>query len=120
MVVSQYWIPGRQQLLASMPIPPNGTTTAKCDVDLMWLAGYSAQAHSVYFGTNKTAVVIVATTSLSPEFITELRVPGNIIEPPLKLKAGMMYYWRVDVHDVSTTVMTGHVWQFQCIDNTDS
>ena len=35
-----YWIPGYQQLFASMPIPPNGTTTAKCNADLMWLAGY--------------------------------------------------------------------------------
>ena len=34
-----YWIPGCQQLVASMPIPPDGTTTAKCDADLMWLAG---------------------------------------------------------------------------------
>ena len=109
-----YWIPGRQQLLASMSIPPNGTTTAKCDANLMWLAGYGAQAHSVYFGMNKTAVMVA--TMSSPEFITTLTAPGNIIEPHLKLKAGGMYYWRVDVHDVSTVII-GEVWQFQCFDS---
>ena len=61
-----------------MPIPPNGTTTAKCDANLMWLAGYGAQAHSVYFGMNKTAVMVA--TMSSPEFITTLTAPGNIIE----------------------------------------
>ena len=109
-----YWIPGQQQLLASMPIPPNGTTTAKCDADLMWLAGYGAQAHSVYIGTNKTAIMVA--TTASSEFVTQLRAPANIVEPPLTLKAGEIYYWRVDVHDVSV-MTTGHVWQFQCIDS---
>ena len=43
-----YWIPGHQQLVASMPIPTDDTTTAKCEsvADLMWLAGYGAQTMS--------------------------------------------------------------------------
>ena len=48
-----YWAPERQQLLASMPIFPNGTTTAKCDADLMWLTGYGAQSHFVYLVQTK-------------------------------------------------------------------
>ena len=114
-----YWIPGRQQLLASMPIPPNGTTTAKCDADLMWLAGYGAQAHTVYFGTNKTA--IVAANSSSPEYVCELQVPANIVKPQPELKPGTMYYWRVDVlkggHNMEdvNVVIIGDVWQFECV-----
>ena len=112
-----YWIPGRQQLLASMPIPPNGTTTAKCSADLMWLSGYGAQAHSVYFGTNKTAVATAV--SPSPEFVYKLNVPANIAGPQSELKPGLMYYWRIDVHvndyNFKDVVNTGLVWQFECM-----
>ena len=115
-----YWIPGRKQLLASMPIPPNGTTTAKCDADLMWLTGYSAQSHFVYFGTNKTA--ISTADSSSSEFVSELKAPANIVEPPVKLKTATTYYWRIDVHsnhgdnrEVIDSVKIGHVWNFACM-----
>ena len=103
-----YWIPGRQQLLASMPIPPNGTTTAKCDADLMWLAGYGAQSHYVYFGTNKTA--IADADSASPTMVCELKAPANIVSLSGELKPGVTYYWRVD----SSKENKGQVWQFQC------
>ena len=105
-----YWIPGRQQLLASMPIPPDGTTTAKCDADLMWLAGYGAQSHYIYFGTNETA--IANADSASPELVCELPSPANIVSLPKELKADITYYWRVDSN--GKTVSEGHVWQFQC------
>ena len=103
-----YWIPGRQQLLASMPIPPNGTTTAKCDTDLMWLAGYAAQSHYVYFGTNKTA--IADADSASPTMVCELEAPVNIVSLSGELKPGVTYYWRVN----SSKENKGQVWQFQC------
>ena len=103
-----YWIPGHQQLLASLPIPPNGTTTAKCDADLMWLAGYGAQSHYVYFGSNKTD--ITNADSASPTMICELKVPANIVSLSETLKPGFMYYWRVD----SSKNNKGEVWQFQC------
>ena len=103
-----YWIPGRQQLLASMPIPPDGTTTARCDADLMWLAGYGAQSHYVYFGTNKTA--IATADSSSPELVCELNSPANIVSLSGELKPGVVYYWRVD----SSKDNKGQVWQFQC------
>ena len=116
---SMYWIPGCQQVLASMPIPPNGTTTANCDADLMWLAGCDAQTHSVNFGTNKTAVVAV--NSLSPEYVCELQVPANIVKPQLELKPGTIYYWQIDVRSSAynledvNAVITGDVWQFECM-----
>ena len=85
-----YWISGHQQLLANMPIPPNGTTTAKCDADLMWLSGYGAQSHFFYSGTNKTA--IAAADSASPELVCELKSPANIVSLPKKLKLDTTYY----------------------------
>ena len=105
-----YWIPGRQQLQASMPIPPSGTTTAKCDADLMWLAGYSAQSHNVYFGTNKTA--IADADSSSPMMVCELKSPANIVSLPEELKPGVTYYWRID--SKAEVESKGQLWQFQC------
>ena len=90
-----YRIPGHQQLLASMPIPPNKTTTAKCDADLMWLAGYGAQSHDVYFGTNKTAIIANADL-MSPVMVCELKSPANIVSLSEELKPAVTYYWLVD------------------------
>ena len=73
-----------------MPIPPNGTTTAKCDADLMWLAGYGAQSHYVYFGTNQTAVATA--DSMSPTLVCELKTLANVVSLPEQLKPGTMYY----------------------------
>lgn len=107
-----YWIPGRQQLSASMPIPPSGTTTAKCDADLMWLAGYGAQAHDVYFGTNRPA--ISTADPVSPTLIcADVKVPANVVTLSEQLKPGVTYYWRVDSKNGAKN-MAGDVWQFQC------
>ena len=109
---SVYWIPGRQQLLASMPIPPNGTTTAKCDADLMWLAGYGAQAHTVYFDANMTTVATADSTS--PALICKLKTPANVVGLSKLLKSGTRYYWRVDSSKDAEVESKGHVWQFEC------
>ena len=104
-----YWIPGRQQLLASMPIPPNGTTTAKCDTDLMSLAGNGAQSHYVYFGTNKRVSANADSTSLV--MVCELKSPANIVSLPEELKPDVTYYWWVD--SKAKVESKGQVWQFQ-------
>ena len=104
-----YWIPGRQQLVATMPIPPNGTTTVKCDADLMWLNGYGAQAHYVYFSANETAVSMADSQAL----ITQLKAPANIVTPSNKLMPGTTYYWRIDSEDMDKRYK-GSVWQFEC------
>lgn len=112
-----YWIPGRQEVLASTPIPPNGTTTAKCDADLMWLAAYNAEAHYVYFNTNRTAVVTADTTS--DILIGVLKTPANVVAPSIKLKPNLTYYWRVDglsknLNDIDVGENKGNIWQFEC------
>ena len=52
-----YLIPGRQALSSNMlPVPPDGSESAKCDADLMWLAGYQAEAHDIHLGTDRKEV----------------------------------------------------------------
>jgi len=117
-----YWIPGQQQRVASMPIPPNGTATAKCDADLMWLAGYGAVAHDVYLGTNQTAVATANTSS--HEFLGEFKTPSNIVQLK-ELRQDTLYYWRVDsimangigMESPGIILNAGPVWQFKCQKN---
>ena len=58
------------------------------------LAGYDAQVHNVYFGTNKTAISTPDPTS--PMLICELKAPANVVTAPEKLKPGVKYYWQMD------------------------
>jgi hypothetical protein len=107
-----YWIPGRQEIGATMPIPLNGSVTARCDAHLMWLGGYGAHSHNVYFGTDNAAVKDANTSS--PEFKSQMDIPANIVDPG-ELVASRYYYWRVDVLVESVVVHTGPVWWFKCI-----
>lgn len=113
-----YWIPGRQQMQASMPIPPSGTTTAKCDADLMWLSGYGAESHDLYFGTDKSIVSSANSTSSHDKitYFGDLKVPTNVITVSnIKFQPGMTYYWRVDARISSRKILNvGPVWDFQC------
>lgn len=113
-----YWIPGRQQLVAGMPIPPDGTTTAKCDADLMWLAGYGAESHDVYFGTDKTGIASANSTSheSAKYFYGQLKLPTNVVEAGIfKFNPGTTYYWRVDARvPTKDSINVGPVWQFEC------
>merc|ERR1712176_1145667 len=51
-----YWIPGRQEWRASTPVPPQGSTTAKPDLDLMFLAAYGCDSHEVFFGESASTL----------------------------------------------------------------
>lgn len=109
----EYWIPGRQLITASVPIPPNGTSTAKCDAHLMWLAGYDAISHNVYSGTNRTSVATATATDTHGVTVGNYKMPANIMYPgPLKTKT--VYYWRVDVINISEQLITGDIWEFSC------
>ncbi len=106
-----YWIPGRLTPQASTPIPPNATTTAKCDAHLMWLTGYGAVAHNVYFGINRTAVTEVSGYD-NECFQGQYLVPSNVVDVG-SLKPAVTYFWRVDVLK-SAEVKKGNIWNFQC------
>jgi hypothetical protein len=96
---SHYWIPGFKFPHASTPIPPDSTVTAKANCDLMWLGGYKADRHKLYFGR-----------SPAPEFRKELEGNANVFDPGV-LKPGQTYYWRVDaIRDGET--LRGKTWTF--------
>ena len=105
-----YWIPGSQDIGASTPIPPNGTHTAKCNAHLMWLSGYMAEKHEIYFGLSDKAVDSANTSST--EYKDTMNAPANIFDPG-PLKPAVKYYWRVD--SIRQSVITkGPVWNFKC------
>jgi hypothetical protein len=103
-----YWIPGFQYAEASIPIPPDGTRTAKSDCSLMWLCGYESDRHHVYFGTSEGEVV--SATMDSPMFQGEFEGESNIFEPG-PLEFGRNYYWRVDAV-TAIAIVPGPVWEF--------
>jgi hypothetical protein len=95
-----YWIPGRQTPQASTPIPPDGSKTARPDADLMFLEGYKAVKHVVYFGAAPDKLVRKVTLTDS-----------NIFSPGVLKPAGK-YCWRVDAIAPDGKVATGAVWRF--------
>jgi len=95
---SNYWIPGRQLMEASYPIPFNQGNTIKTDADLIWRHGYNAPSYDVYFGTN--AEVLVSKGNQT----------NNIFDPG-PLIVGQTYYWRIDTITSSGTI-TGEDWSF--------
>ena len=102
----QYWIPGCKFEKASTPIPPDGSIAVKKDADLMWLEGYKADSHEVYFGESESSVGHATKSSSHYKG----RFDNNIFEPG-ELKADTPYYWRIDAVKAGTTVK-GNVWQF--------
>ncbi|GAF82006.1 unnamed protein product, partial [marine sediment metagenome] len=102
-----YWIPGYQAAKAATPIPPDNATSVKLDADLMWLGGYKADSHDVYFGTSKNAV---ADANRNSEEFKDSPT-NNIFAPPLN--PNTTYYWRIDALDANGNVKTpGDLWSF--------
>jgi hypothetical protein len=100
----RYWIPGRQEGVASMPIPKDGGTQDPLNADLMILEAYECKQHTVYFGT-------------SPDVLKGIRslkdASSNIVDLP-ELKGNTTYYWRVDAVDSEDGIIRqGLVWSFK-------
>ncbi len=96
-----YWIPGKQEEQATVPIPSHGSSTAKKEADMIFLGGKNASKHYVYFGTDAQSLKKVAT----------LKGNKNIYSPK-KLKEGTTYFWRVDAKE-GKNIHKGTVWQFK-------
>ena len=94
-----YWIAGYRGQKASTPIPPNGTTSAKQDADLMWLPAYKAESFKVYFGTDSDDLRLVS------EQQNNIYYPGQL-DPTLTC------YWRVDCRTPDGWAK-GDVWSFR-------
>jgi hypothetical protein len=105
---SHYWIPGFQFPHASTPVPPDGTTTAKSDWDLMWLGGYRAEIHDLYFG--KSAKEVATASKDGTAFCKTFRGAANVFNPR-KLEPGKTYFWRVDANRDGKTIK-GRTWRF--------
>ncbi len=94
-----YWIPGFRHPHASTPVPPDGSRTVRPDADLMFLGGYGAKSHVVYFGQSADKLARRAVLT-----------GGNIFSPG-ELIPGQTYYWRVDAMG-NGKVVKGNVWKF--------
>lgn len=101
-----YWIPGFQDKKASKPVPPISATKVKLNADLMWLNGYKATTHHVYFGEVQSEVKNASKTST--QFQGEFE--HNIFTPK-ELLAGKTYFWRVDALREGKFIK-GDVWPF--------
>jgi hypothetical protein len=98
---SSYWIPGRQTLQASMPVPFDGVTDVNPDASLMFLGGTNAASHNILFA--KAGETLESIATLAP--------PANIKELS-DLELGTTYNWRVDVVDAEGNNVEGPVWSF--------
>merc|ERR1712079_65210 len=98
----QYWIPGRQEWRASVPVPPHNTLTAKPDLDLMFLPAYGCSEHRVYLGNEPENMALMGS----------LKKGDNIWFLSSALKAGSVHFWRVDAVTSSGQVIPGEVWKF--------
>lgn len=102
---NSYWLPGHRSAGASMPIPLDGSTTAKGSASLIWHTGLNATASRVYLGTDENAVTNA--TEASSEYQGEVT---NNIHDPLGLLE-QTYYWRIDTV-TEDEVLQGPTWSF--------
>ncbi len=104
---SYYWIPGRQEAGASMPVPKDEAVSVPLDADLMYLIGLDGVRAHVYMGTSSNAL----------EWAGTREDPQNIVEPAgiPGLKENTRYYWRVDTERADGSMVTGGVWSFDTV-----
>jgi hypothetical protein len=98
---TNYWIPGRKLETASTPIPPDGTTSAKSDCDLMWLEAIDATSYNVYFSTDP----VLDANDFQGNQLNNIFSPGTLTH-------GQTYYWRIDAVTPDATI-TGDEWSFR-------
>jgi len=107
---SIYWIPGQRISKACFPILPDSTVNVPLTRDvLMWLQGYNAVSHQIYFGTNKNSVTNATTTNT--EYKGILKGNRNVYTLPA-LVTGTTYFWRIDAVMADNSVVKGNVWCF--------
>ncbi|CAL4079397.1 unnamed protein product [Meganyctiphanes norvegica] len=106
-----YWIPGRKLYKATTPIPPNGSSVSYLRDAVMFLGGYIADQHHIYFGTDEEFTKYA--TMDDEEFQLSLSGEHNIGLLP-KLLVNTQYYWRIDVQ-WGGYVYKGDVWSFTTI-----
>ena len=84
------------------PSPADGAGDVALTTKLTWTAGFGAKLHTVYFGETYDDVNNATTGGI---------LAGTATYSPTSLKAGKVYYWRVDESDPPKTYK-GQVWSF--------
>jgi len=112
-----YWLPGHQELVATMPIPPSGSTTVKWDANLMFKPARGAVKHFVYGALTEAALDPSKVKKPSNKLRQgALNAPNNIIQPKKWLmnpkKAPREIFWRVDAKFKDGSIKPGSVWKF--------
>jgi hypothetical protein len=102
---SYYWIPGRMEAHASMPVPRNNGRYVPLDTDLMYLTGLNASAAKIYFGSDPEHLSYLVTQDRSTNIVK--------LTDYTKLVGNRRYFWRVDTVQSDGTVITGEVWSFK-------
>ncbi len=93
---------------AYSPRPWNGLDGVSVDADLIWVSGYMAVYHKIYFGTDKAAVEAGDPSVFKGDQLVPSFDPGPLAE-------NTTYYWRIDTQDVTWTVHAGPVWSFRTV-----
>jgi len=93
---------------AYSPRPWNGLDGVSVDADLIWVSGYMAVYHKIYFGTDKAAVEAGDPGVFKGDQLVPSFDPGPLAE-------NTTYYWRIDEQDVTWTVHAGPVWSFKTV-----
>ncbi len=92
-------------IIACNPVPANGATYERLDVNLAWTPGQSAMKHEVYFSVSKEDVINAAASALQgPLILARLDLP--------LLTPDTTYYWRADGIEASGDKKVGDVWSF--------
>jgi hypothetical protein len=84
------------------PNPADGAESVALNSRLTWTAGFGAKLHTVYVGTDFDTVSNASTGGT---------MSGTASYSPPSLKAGQVYYWRVDETDPPNKYK-GQVWSF--------
>jgi hypothetical protein len=96
------------------PTPADGATNQPKSI-LRWNAGQTANAHDVYFGTDRTTVENADTSS--PLYIDKVVEKPGVQPSSTKAvslqQASKTYYWRIDEVEVDgVTIHKGDIWTF--------
>lgn len=91
---------------AMNPDPANGAVVVNLPL-LQWTVGDTAASYDVYYGDDLALV-----TEGNKSVLVAEGWPHNFYFPGSDFRAGVTYYWRIDMVEADGTVNPGGVWSF--------